>query len=231
MNHVIILAGGVGSRMGLDVPKQYFEVNKIPIFFYSFKKFADCPEIGSITFVAAKEWHSFILSHIQGVDFAGKIMITDAGPSRQHSIFNGLLAIKEIASQDDIVIVHDAVRPLFPPAIIHNGISACAEFESALPVIPVKDATYRSVDKELVSSILPKEELFSGQTPEFFRYKLYLDAHISQSDKQISSIRGSAELAFLAGMSVKMIQGSEQNFKITTPEDLDLFEHLVGDED
>ena len=230
MNHVIILAGGVGSRMGLSVPKQYIKVNGKPIFVYSLMKFTSSPEIDSITIVAEKKWHPFILSHIQILGGFENIQITESGSSRQHSIYKGLLAIKGIAGPEDIVLIHDAVRPLFPTRIIHEGILACAGYDSALPVIPVKDATYRSVDKELVSSILPREELFSGQTPEFFKYKLYFDAHLVLSDDQLSSIRGSSELAFRAGLSVKMIPGSEQNLKITTIEDLFLYKKLVGDE-
>ena len=227
MNHAILLAGGIGSRMKMGIPKQYVEVKGIPVFIYSFRKFAAHPDIDSITIVCAKEWTSFISEWIQKESFKGSVLLADAGISRQHSIYNGLLAIQSLANDDDCVLIHDSVRPLFPLSNISDGILACQVGGAALPVIAVKDATYLSVDGVTVSGILPRHEMFSGQSPECFNYKQYLAAHSLYSDDELAQIRGSAELAFRAGIKVMLIPGSECNFKITTIEDLKSFELLV----
>jgi len=227
MNHVIIVAGGIGSRMKLDVPKQYYEVKGNPIFMYSFRKFAACPKIDSIVFVLALEWKEYAESFVVKESFPGRVLYAPAGKSRQHSVLSGLMALKGFAGENDKVLVHDAVRPLFPVSNIYEGIEACDSFDAALPVISVKDATYQSRDGRTLTSILPRQELFSGQSPECFVYGKFLHAHSLFSDDEIACIRGSSELAFKAGFDVRLIPGTEQNFKITTIEDLRAFELLL----
>lgn len=224
MNHAIIVAGGIGSRMKSDIPKQYIEVRGIPIIIYSFRKFASNPLIDTIVFVIADEWRDYMMERLEEESFNGTVLFAKAGKSRQHSVYNGLVALKEVARDGDKVLIHDAVRPLFPESNINDGISACAQYDGALPVITVKDATYQSHDGVKLSTILPRHELFSGQSPECFVYGPFLKAHSLFSDDEISNIRGSSELAFKAGLSVKLIPGTERNFKLTTIEDLRAFE-------
>ena len=227
MNHAIILAGGLGKRMNSDIPKQYLKVKGDPIFLYSFRKFASCSEIDTITIVLADEWKPFVTGIVQNEKCGKHVIITQSGKSRQHSVLNGLNAIRCFASKDDLVFIHDSVRPLFPVSIIYDGIEACKTYDAALPVISVKDATYQSKDGERLSIILPREELFSGQSPECFVFDKFFRAHSLFSDIEIEKIRGSSELAFRAGLSVKLIPGTEKNFKITTIEDLHAFELVV----
>lgn len=231
MNHAIILAGGTGSRMGLNIPKQYIEVNGKPIILYSYLKFSECTKINSIVFVISPQWEEYMRDIIRDNPFNGQIIFSKAGTSRQDSVLNGLKAIRAFACAQDIVFIHDAVRPLFSISIVDAAINACKIYDGALPVISVKDATYRSSDRETLSSILPRDELFSGQSPECFRYGRILEAHSLFSDDEISSIRGTTELAYKAGLSIKLIPGSEQNFKITTIEDLYLYKQLLHDKD
>ena len=231
MNHAIILAGGIGSRMKMDIPKQYILVLGEPIIMYSFRKFLTHPLIDSVVFVLADQWKEYIQEWVDRVDCMGKrILFAKAGESRQHSVLNGLSAIKGIALENDIVLVHDAVRPLFPVSNIDDGIEACSVFDAALPVISVKDATYQSFDGIRLSTILPRQELYSGQSPECFVFGKFLDSHARFSNEEIAGIRGCSELAFRSGLSVKLIKGLEQNFKITTVEDLRAFELIVNEE-
>ena len=230
MNHAIIVAGGVGSRMGLNIPKQYVLVNEIPIFLYSFRKFANHPLVDSIVMVLAEEWEPFAKEWIDKEGMTKQVFFAHSGISRQHSVLNGLKALSAIADDEDLVLVHDAVRPLFPLSNIDDGIEACHEYDAALPVISVKDATYQSHDGQLMSAILPRQELFSGQSPECFRYGKYYRVHEALSDEMIGSIRGSSELAFRTGMKVKLIPGTERNFKLTTIEDLNAFELTLKSE-
>lgn len=128
-----------------------------------------------------------------------------------------------------MVLIHDSVRPLFPLSCISDGISACAEYDGCILVIPVKDATYLSQDGIQVSDVLPRQELFSGQSPECFLFGKIFDTHSNFKDSEISSIRGCSELALKAGLTIKLINGSEGNFKITTIEDLSSFQIIIRD--
>lgn len=225
MNHCIVLSGGVGSRMKLDIPKQYYKVNGIPVIIYSLRKLARCNSINSIVIVLSDDWVESMREWIAKDDYPCKVLFAKSGDSRQHSVLNGLEVLKEYAAENDVVFIHDAVRPLFPVSIITEGIKACALYDGAIPVIPVKDATYRSRDGKTISAIIDREELYLGQSPECFLFKKFYDAHAHLSDDDISTIRGCSELAFIANLSIQLIQGAEENYKLTTMEDLRTFEH------
>lgn len=229
MNHAIIVAGGVGSRMKSDIPKQYLLVGGVPVFMHSFRKFASRTDISTIVLVISDEWKEFVMEWVNHEVNCPTVLYASAGCSRQHSVLNGLMALEAIADADDLVFVHDAVRPLFPLSNIDNGIEGCRDYEATLPVITVKDATYQSRDGVTLSTILPRTELFSGQSPECFRYRRFVEAHRQFDDGQIAQIRGCSELAYKAGLSVKLIPGTEQNFKLTTIEDLKAFEMIISD--
>lgn len=224
MNHVIIVAGGVGTRMNMSTPKQYYKVNGVPIIMYSVRAFANHPSIDSVVIVVADQWLDYMKGLISSESLRPRIVFARAGKSRQHSVYNGLLALNEYAQDSDIVLIHDSVRPLFPSYNIDDGIAACKYFDGAIPVIPVKDATYQSYDGTVLSKILPRQELYSGQSPEAFVFGSFFRIHSQFSDDDISKTRGCSEIAFKAGLSVKLITGSERNFKITTIEDLRAFE-------
>ena len=227
MNHAIIVAGGVGSRMNSDIPKQYLLVKDIPVFMYSFRKFVSEPSIRTIVLVVADEWRDFVQGWIEKEPLEQTVLFASAGSSRQHSVWNGLRRLQGVASADDLVFVHDAVRPLFPLSNIDDGIAGCRDYDATLPVITVKDATYQSRDGVTLSTILPRTELFSGQSPECFRYGRFLAAHKLFNEETIAQIRGCSELAYQAGLTVKLIPGTEQNFKLTTIEDFKAFEMII----
>ncbi len=227
ITHAIILAGGVGSRMKSDIPKQYLPVKGMPLFIYSFRKFAAFDPVSTIVLVISDEWLPFVKEHVAEEPCRARILFAPAGSSRQHSVRNGLAALEGIAGEDDPVFVHDSVRPLFPLTNLTDGLSALDEYDVALPVISVKDATYQSRDGKTLSTILPRTELYSGQSPECLRYGPFVRAHELFSDEELAVIRGCSELAYRAGLRVKLIPGIEQNFKITTQEDLQAFALLV----
>ncbi len=227
MNHVIILAGGVGSRMKSEIPKQYLPVNGVPLFVYSLRKFAADSRVDTLVVVVSGEWRSFVEDTLSQEGIRQEVLFAEAGPSRQHSVWNGLMALRGRAGSEDLVFVHDSVRPLFPLSNIDDGLAGCQDYDMTLPVISVKDATYQSADGESLTAILPRSELYSGQSPECLRYGPFVQAHARFSDEEIAQIRGCSELAFRAGLRVKLIPGIEQNFKITTQEDLQAFALLV----
>lgn len=232
MNIAIILAGGNASRMKkIDVPKQYLLVKNKPVICYSLETFQKHKNVDVIIIVANEEWHNFLSEWIkkEKIDkFRGFAM---PGKTRQHSIYNGLIWAKEIAKKDGIVIIHDSARPLVSERIIENCIRGAMINDGAMPVIKVNDTIYRSKDGTHIEGLLNRDELYAGQAPESFRLDKYLLAHEQLTDEEIGNIRGSSEIAYRFDMEIELISGSEDNFKITTIEDLEKFKLIIRNEE
>lgn len=228
MNIAVILSGGVGSRMGINTPKQYIEVLGIPVIWYCLKTFVNSPLIDSIIIVRADDWSGYVEEQISSLETHIPVCFAEPGETRQYSIYNALHeAQKHGASPDDIVIIHDAARPLVSGNLIKACLDGCKEADGVLPVISVKDTLYQSVDGSHISNLLNRNELFAGQAPEAFRFGKYKALHEQMSREELLKINGSTEIAYKGGMNIKLIKGDEMNFKITTPEDLSNFESII----
>lgn len=231
MNIAIILAGGVGSRMkAIDRPKQYIEVKGRPIINYCLKTFEHHKEIDEIYIVADESWQDYIKEWLEKDKITKFKGFAPAGKSRQHSIYNGLIACENSAGEDDIVIIHDAARPFVTEEIIGECIIGATELAGAMPVITIKDTVYRSKDGKSIASLLERSELFAGQAPESFRYGTYRSIHDKATDEELMNTRGSSEIAYKNGMEIRLFPGAEKNFKITTMEDLTNFEAELNKE-
>ena len=150
------------------------------------------------------------------------------GETRQYTILNALQEIaKQGYSETDVVIIHDAARPLVTEQLIADCIYGCNEADGVLPVIPVKDTLYQSKNGKQITSLLNRNELFAGQAPEAFIFGKYLALHEKMPREELLKINGSTEIAYKGGLNVKLIRGDELNFKITTPEDLSNFENIL----
>jgi 2-C-methyl-D-erythritol 4-phosphate cytidylyltransferase len=228
MNIAIILSGGVGSRMGSDLPKQYMIVDGKPVIHYCMKTFLEVQEINAITIVVADEWRGFVEETISKMNPGKPVFYAQPGETRQFSIFSGLKeALNNGASDDDIVIIHDAARPMVSVGLISECLKGCSDADGVLPVIPVKDTLYQSKDGHNITSLLNRSELFAGQAPEAFLFGKYYALHNEMSHDDILKINGSTEIAYKGGLQIKLIRGDEMNFKITTPEDLSNFDSII----
>ena len=136
--------------------------------------------------------------------------------------------MKDYMSDDDIVLVHDAVRPCVTDELIRHTLTAAAGHDGAVPVLPLKDTVYYSSDSISLTDRLERSKILAGQAPEAFLFGKYLTANEALSDEEIHSLSGSAEPALMAGMDIVTIPGDERNFKITTNEDLDRFIQAAG---
>lgn len=222
MNIAVILAGGLGLRLGESLPKQYIEVKGRPVISYCLDIFENHSEVDAVWIVAEESWRDFILKWT-GAKFKGFSM---PGRNRQLSIYNALTDISRFAEEKDLVIVHDGVRPLVSSEQISGCINACKTHEGAVPMLPMKDTVYMG-EGGRITSLLAREKIFAGQAPEAFRLGAYCEANRRLLPEKILSINGSAEPAVLAGMDVAMVPGDENNFKITTKADLERFCRIV----
>ena len=216
----IILSGGVGSRMGSDIPKQYLEVNGRAVIDYALHTMASDERIDGQVITVAPEWRDHVAAMTKSLSLP--VTLAPAGETRQYSIYNALRAAVEAGYSDDtIVIIHDAARPFVSSRLIGDCIAALDEgYDGALPVLPVKDTIYQSPDGVTIGNLLPRQQLWAGQAPESFRLGAYLALHDNCPREQLLKINGSTEIAFNAGWRVKLIPGEESNFKVTTPDDL-----------
>lgn len=226
----LILAGGSGTRMGLNIPKQYIKVNGKTIIAYCLETLLAHENIDAVQIVAAEKRQEEISGELgarMGHDdkFRG---FSAPGKTRQLSILNGLENIKSYASDSDYVMICDAARPLVSPLLITNCINAVKGHDGAIPVLPMKDTVYFSENGARIASLLDRDRIYAGQAPEIFIYKKYYEANKRLLPDSILKINGSTEPAIMAGMDIAMILGDEGNFKITTRADLERFRETVG---
>ena len=223
----IILSGGTGSRIGLEVPKQYINIKDRMLINYSMDAVSNCDTIEYFCIVAASLWRDKIEGSISKAGKSKFIGFANPGENRQCSIVSGLHLIKDYCDKNglsaDAVVIHDAARPNVSAYMLEDYIKALAGHDGVMPVLPMKDTVYLSEDGKNVSELLERKKVFAGQAPEVFKFDKYLKANEVLFPEKIKTINGSTEPAILAGMDVVMVEGSEKNYKITTTDDLDKF--------
>lgn len=226
MNIAVLLSGGIGSRLQSDIPKQYIDVGDGMIVTRTLNTLLEHSMVDLIRIVAEDVWRDTITEETgQSKKVIG---FSKPGANRQLSIYNALVDLSEVASDDDVILVQDAVRPFTTPDTITGCLTNIEGHDGALPVIPMKDTIYLSRDGNTVSGLLDRNELFAGQAPEAYRYGKYRQANEELLPDRILEINGAAEPAIIAGMDVAMFAGDENNFKITTKADLQRYREIVG---
>lgn len=221
MNMALVLSGGTGARMELDIPKQYQAIGGKPVIVYTLEQFERLAEVEGVIVVAAHEWERQILEWKTAYKLSKLRKIAPAGKDRQQSIRNGLLAAKRFMKEEaGGVIVQDAARPLTSQDLLKRLIQALEEAPAVMPVLPITDTTYTSADGEWVSGLLDRKTLFAGQAPEAFHYWPYLRLYEETPIEILSSMSGSCQLPYSKGWKVKMVPGDPENLKITYAADL-----------
>ena len=225
---VILPAAGLGTRMAGPQPKQFLALDGIPILIHSLRAFAAVPRVTAIYVAVRKPEMERVQAQVAEFGFAGpKVCVVEGGDKRQQSVANALNALP--ADADDIVLVHDAVRPLIDAATIERTIDAVAEYGAAIVGLPAVD-TIKQVERTahgaLITATIPREFVVLAQTPQGFRYGLLQRAFAeATADGFVGT--DEASLAERAGNSVAVVHGSQVNLKITQPGDLELAEFYL----
>lgn len=230
-NIAIILAGGTGSRLGASTPKQYMEVGDKPVIAYCLQTLLHHKDICMAIIVVADEWLTFVQEWVGKTNANIPVYYAQPGEQRQGSILNALHVAKQNGvSDNDIVLIHDAARPLLSKELVSACLDGCSEADAVLPIVPVKDTTYLSRDGVHIDSLLERKTLWNGQAPEAFRFGSYYEANMKLTEEELNRITGSTEVAYRACLKCILIPGDPNNFKITTKEDLSNFETIVKNE-
>lgn len=221
---VIIPAAGSGQRMGGNRPKQYLTIGDKPILVETLIVFNESPHIDEIILVSPPDDMSLMEKMLKKYDLAKVSKIVKGGKERQDSIRNGLDSIDSIEPESDIILVHDGVRPFVDDEIIKELIDAVNQYGAAIVAVPVKD-TVKKVSGASIIETMPRGNLWLAQTPQAFSTKIIIDAYANAEEK---GIRGTddASLVEAMGLGVKIVMGSYENIKITTPEDLGFAEAI-----
>lgn len=230
MNIALIVAAGSGSRMGnADKPKQFLPIYGKPLMIHTIEAFEVHDEIDAIVVVTNEAYIDQVKVWCKQYDLGKIKAVVSGGNSRQISVFNGLQAVKAISKDpsNDIVLIHDAARPLISQRIITDNIRICEKYDAVDTVIKASDTIVRSVNEETISDIPARNELYQGQTPQSFKLSLILDAHEYVKTHEVNNVTDDCKLVLSLGKEVRLVEGSKQNFKITTFDDLMMLKALL----
>jgi 2-C-methyl-D-erythritol 4-phosphate cytidylyltransferase len=224
---VILPAAGLGTRMAGPQPKQFLALAGIPILIHSLRAFASVERVTAIYVAVRKPEIERVRAQVAEYGFAGRVQVVEGGDNRQQSVSNALNALA--AEPDDIVLVHDAVRPLIDAATIDRTIDAVQEFGAAIVGLPAVD-TIKQVERTahgaLITSTIPREFVVLAQTPQGFRYGLLQKAFAEATEDGFIGT-DEASVVERAGFPVAVVHGSQVNLKITQPGDLELAEFYL----
>lgn len=220
---VIITAGGTGTRFGSDLPKQFIELSGIPIIIRSILKFDEIECIDTIVIAINHEFKNLFQEMINKFSFNKNLIITHGGKERQDSVYNSL--VLESVRNSDLVLVHDAVRPLVSRELILGIIEKANTDGAVIPLLSIKD-TIKVKSSDKITDTIDRNLLGAAQTPQGFRTDLLIKAYTLASVSGFKSTDDSSLCEF-AGISVSFVEGEESNIKITRKSDLDLAEFVL----
>ncbi len=220
----LIAAAGLGKRMNAKISKAFIPIFGKPILAYTVEKFEQCKFIEKIYLIVNQKEKDFcskniILKH----NFSKVQELIKGGETRQDSVYNGL---KVLDPDTDIVVIHDGARPLIEEDIIHKSIKTAQKYGAAIAAIPLKDTIKKSRKDFFINKTLNREEIWRAQTPQTFKYDIVLSAY-HQAYKDRFFTTDDASIVERYGHKVKMIIGSEENIKITTPFDIIIAESFL----
>lgn len=227
MNIALIIAGGSGERMKQDIPKQFLTVMEKPVIVYTLEAFQKHAEIDCIAVVCINGWEQILWAYAKQFNITKLKYVVPGGECGQASIRNGVYELEKYFDQDDIVLIHDAIRPMVSHEIISDCIVKARLFGSAISVIPCAEAMLQTEDGEISSGSYPRDQLKRTQTPQGFRLGKICDLHRRALERGITNSVASCTLMVEMGEQVHFSSGSEKNIKLTTVEDIDIFKALL----
>lgn len=230
MNIAIILAGGVGARMQQEIPKQFINVNDKPLIIYTLEAFQKHPEIDGILVVCVDGWHDILKAYAKQNQITKLNWVISGGNTGQESIRNGVYALEEICKGEDIVIIHDGIRPLVDEHVLSDVIVKCRLYGNAVTSLPYNEQIFVKKDDTKTEKYIPRETLRRVSTPQAYQYEKLLWAY-QKAFAEEKGIYGSAYTNTMMvdlGETLYFAIGSDKNIKITTQDDLDLFKALLN---
>lgn len=233
MNIAVIVAGGVGCRMGLSIPKQFVEVNNKPILIYTLENFQNNDDIDAIEVVCVEGWEDKLAEYVKEYKITKVKWLITGGGSVQESIRKGIVNLKGHCADDDIIIIHDGIRPLVDSIVLTNVIEICNKYGNAVSSLPYNEQIFIKKDEISTGEYIPREKLARVMTPQAYRFKKLFDCYETAFEKEIGIYGSSYTNTMMVelGETLYFAEGSDKNIKLTTPADLELFRAYIRMED
>lgn len=228
MNIALIIAGGRGMRMGQEIPKQFLTVHDKPVIAYTMEAFQKHPDIDVIAVVCVEGWESILAAYARQYGVTKLKHIIPGGENGQGSIRNGVFELEKHYSADDLVLVHDAIRPMISQDIISGCIATAREHGSAIVTIPCQEAMLETEDQISTHASYPRDRLKRTQTPQGFPLGRLCGAHRRALEQGITNSVASCTMMVELGETIYFCSGSEMNIKLTTPDDMEIFKALLS---
>ncbi|MCR5761740.1 MAG: 2-C-methyl-D-erythritol 4-phosphate cytidylyltransferase [Sphaerochaetaceae bacterium] len=226
MNYAIIIAGGSGHRMGQDIPKQFINVNNKPILLYTLESFEKHEKIDAILVVCIDGWHEAVWAYARQAGITKLKWVISGGETGQESIRNGVFFLEDKVNSNDIVVIHDGIRPLVDEEVLSDVIEVAKKYGNAVTSMPFKEQMFVvSEDNCSSKKYVPRETLRRVSTPQAYKYEL-LDSKYHEAFEKKIGIYGSSYTNTMMvdlGVTLHFAKGSEKNIKLTNKDDLDLF--------
>ncbi len=228
MIYAVLLAGGMGTRLGLPVPKQFLKLGARTLLEHSIEKFSMIEDIAYVAVVVPEDWYHQSEEIVQSMNIAN-VSLCIGGKSRQESLYKGLLWLSEkfSISQEDIVVSHDVARPFVTTRMIRENINVCKVYGAADTVITSPDTIVQSTNKTTISCVPIREEMYLGQTPQTFYIQQFIDIYKTLSDDYLNQVTDAARILSDHDVKVGLVNGDPSNMKITTMFDLDVANSIV----
>ena len=230
----VIIAGGSGRRMGQDIPKQFINVYDKPILIYTLEGFQNHPDIDAIEVVCLEGWQDLVWAYAKQFNIDKLKWVTPGGSTGQESIRNGVYNLEGKCAKDDIIIIHDGIRPLVDSFVLSDVIAVCRKHGNAVTAMPYNEQIFVADDDSSTTRYIPRETIRRVSTPQAYIFDELDAAYHTAFEKKIG-IFGSAYTTTMMvdlGKRLYFAAGSDKNIKLTTKDDLELFKaYLHSDKD
>lgn len=227
MNIALILAGGHGNRTAQDIPKQFMNVYDKPLIIYTLENFEHHPDIDGIAVVCLDGWHEVLKAYAAQYEITKLKWIVSGGKDGQESAHLGIEALKTVCSAEDVILVHDAIRPFLTTEVITDAITKCKQKGSGLSAVRCQETIVKTADGICGGEGIPRQEIMRVQTPQAYRYGKALWAYEEAEKRGITGEVYINTLMLRLGEKVYFSKGTEKNVKITTIDDLEVFKALL----
>lgn len=225
MNVAVIIAGGVGSRMGMSVPKQFVTIDNKPVLIYTMECFQNHPMIDAIELVCIDGWQETAQRYADKYGITKLREIVTGGETGQESIRNGVYALDGVCGEDDVVVIHDGIRPLVDESVLSDVIVKCKQYGNAVTSMPYNEQIFIKDNELSTTKYIPRETLRRVATPQAYKFGLLYEKYREAFEKKIGIYGSSYTNTMMVDLGVRLYfaAGSDKNIKLTTKDDLELF--------
>lgn len=229
MNYALIIAGGTGNRMGQDIPKQFINVYDKPVIVYTLEAFQKHPQIDAIQVVCIDGWHDILKAYAKQFGITKLKEVVSGGASAQESIRNGVYSLENVCKADDLIIVHDGVRPLVEDSVLSDVIIKAQEYGNAVTSMPYNEQIFKIYDEKSTREYIPRDTLRRVSTPQAYKFGKLLESYKKAFAEKIGIGPSSYTNTMMVelGETLYFAAGSDKNIKLTTKDNLEMFKAFL----